>query len=275
MINTLYAIYFSPTGNTEKITCHMAKSLAGILGCDVQVIDLTLPEAREKIYTFGDEDFVIIGAPTYAGKLPNKILPTYQENLRGNKSGAIAVVTYGNRAFDNSLAELSDTLQNNGFILCGAAAVVGEHPFSAQLGTGRPNEEDLKEAEDFVRTVAGRIREMQSGKSSENILARIPGDAEAPYYVPKQENGQPAVFLKAKPLTNRKKCTECKICAQKCPMGSIDFADVGLVTGICIKCQSCIKNCPQGAKSFEDEAFLSHVRMLENSFDAKNRNTFL
>ena len=271
MIKTIYAIYFSPTGNTANITCYIAKTLAEILGCDMQEIDLTLPKTREDIHVFSEEDVVVVGAPTYAGKMPNKILPTYQEKLKGNKTGGIAVVTYGNRAFENSLAELCTTLKENDFTILGAAAVVGEHPFSEKLGTGRPNENDYQEADVFVKTVVGRIKE-DFHKNADAFLENIPGKADAPYYVPKMEDGQPAVFLKAKPVTDVSKCTECKVCAQKCPMGSIDFNEVGIVNGICIKCQTCIKSCPQGAKYFADEAFLSHVRMLESNFTEKNIN---
>ena len=94
----------------------------------------------------------------------------------------------------------------------------------------------------------------------------MPGDAEAPYYVPKGEDGSPAKFLKAKPLTDLSKCLHCGACAAHCPMGSIDSSDTSNVPGICIKCQACVRGCKQGAKYFEDAAFLSHVRMLEQNF---------
>lgn len=283
-------LYFSPTGNTKKVAEQMADAVADAMGFHLlrmqlhecrgeedvvrtesdyrptkAFYDVTKPSAREQEYIFEKSDFVIIGAPTYAGKLPNKILPFYQEKLKGNGAKCIAVVTYGNRDFENSLAELVAILTDNGFEVIGGAAVVGEHPFSAKLGTDRPNEADLQE----IRRWAFR-----SSKNHTIEDGTIPGDADAPYYVPKQVNGEPAVFLKAKPQTDADKCTGCGKCSSVCPMGSIDRNNPAEVTGICIKCQACVKNCPTGAKYFDDEQFLSHIEMLESNYTEAKENLF-
>lgn len=260
----IYALYFSPTGNTKRVAEHIAEAVADYRPTTI-FYDVTKPSAREQEYIFGENDFVIIGAPTYAGKLPNKLLPFYQEKLKGNATKCIAVVTYGNRDFQNSLAELVLLLTANGFHVIGGAAVVGEHPFSAKLGTARPNEADMKKIHTWAYRCGGGYKEEKG---------IIPGDADAPYYVPKQANGEPAIFLKAKPQTDVKKCTGCGKCSDVCPMGSVDTNNPADVTGICIKCQACIKNCPTGAKYFDDEQFLSHVKMLELNYTEEKKNLF-
>ena len=119
------------------------------------------------------------------------------------------------------------------------------------------------------------LQALQLGEAVANHLANgtvlkadvFPGNHPAgPYYVPKGTDGQPAKFLKAKPVTDQEKCTQCGICAKACPMGSIDPSEKFEATGICIKCQACIKKCPTGAKYFDDEAFLSHRQMLMDNF---------
>ena len=95
------------------------------------------------------------------------------------------------------------------------------------------------------------------------------------YYVPKGIDGQPAKFLKAKPLTDAEKCTACGICAEACPMGSISPAENYETTGLCIKCQACIKKCPVQAKRFDDPAFLSHREMLMKNFSEKRAEVVL
>ena len=268
-IHRVFALYFSPTGNTRLAACTVAKQLAEHFGAPCEEIDITLPAAHAEPHTFAAGDFVVVGAPTYAGKLPNKMLPYYQEQLHGCGAMAAAVVTFGNRSFDNSLAELCATLEKNEFHTVGAAAFVGTHAFSDKLAPGRPKAEDVQALRSFANTMAEKV----TAAASIPAPVQPTGDAAAPYYVPKGVDGQPAKFLKAKPLTHEDKCTKCGLCAQECPMGSIDPANPAQVSGVCIKCQSCVRKCPQHAKYFADEAFLSHISMLEQNFTrpAENR----
>ena len=46
---------------------------------------------------------------------------------------------------------------------------------------------------------------------------QVDGDADAPYYRPLGLDGEPKNFLKAKPQTDRSKCTGCGVCQEKCP----------------------------------------------------------
>ena len=154
------------------------------------------------------------------------------------------------------------------FILAGGAAFACRHAFSDLLAPGRPNEADLKAAEAFVLKAAGRAEELaETGE-----VLQVPGDAAAAYYVPKGTDGQPAKFLKAKPLTNMKKCTKCGYCVTLCPVASIDPKDVTNVPGVCIKCQACVKICPVHAKYFDDPVMLSHIRMLEEHYSRRAEN---
>lgn len=275
----IYALYFSATGNTKKIVKEAARTMAKSLGWDrntrLEVVDISLPDARSREYSFSPKDIVVVGAPTYAGKLPNKILPFFQENIKGNGATAIGIVTFGNRSFDNSLAELCATLEGNGFKVVGAAAMVGEHPFSYKLGTGRPNETDICEVKKWIEELGKNIDVSLDVETRCIAPESIPGEATAPYYIPKQVNGEPAVFLKAKPKTDTERCNSCGQCSQRCPMGSIDKVDPTNVTGVCIKCQACVKGCPTGAKFFDDEMFLSHVKMLELNYTEEKKNYYI
>lgn len=275
MIKKVIGVYFSPTGGTKKVMAAMAAHLAEELACPWELQDFTALSSRENVREYTAEELVVVGSPTYAGKLPNKILPDFQEKLKGNGTPAVCFVTFGNRSFDNSLAELTDVLKKNGFIPAAGAAFVCRHAFSDLLAGSRPAEEDLKAAEDFCHTVAEGLKKAEeTGGQIEKEELEVPGDAQAPYYVPKGTDGQPAKFLKAKPLTDREKCTDCGDCVKLCPVGSIDPEDVAQVPGICIKCQACVRGCPEHAKYFDDEAFLSHVAMLEQNFTEPKQNQF-
>ena len=268
-IEKIWTLCFSATGNTDRVVTLLGKELAAALGVPLEQIAFTRPVEREQVYTFTETDLVVVGSPTYAGKLPNKILPDFREKLRGNGALAVAAVTFGNRAYDNSLAELCAVLEGDGFHTVAAGAFVGRHAFTDELAYGRPGWSDEFEMKSFAKRASDKV------KSFTDIPApvQVPGDPEAPYYIPK---GQPAKFLKAKPRTDLRKCTNCGACARLCPMGAIDPADVSNVPGTCIKCQRCVRKCTKGAKYFDDEAFLSHVKMLEMSFmDSKENEVFL
>ena len=122
--------------------------------------------------------------------------------------------------------------------------------------------------------ILGKYRATPEELAETGEVLQVPGDAAAAYYVPKGTDGQPAKFLKAKPLTDMKKCTKCGYCVTLCPVASIDPKDVANVPGICIKCQACVRGCPVGAKYFDDPAFLSHVKMLEQNFTERKENSF-
>lgn len=270
-IKQIYAAYWSPTGNTRKIARMLAGELAEELDCPMELLDFTLPKARESAMTFSSEDLVVFCTPTYAGKVPNKILPYIQEQVLGNGALAIPVVTFGNRNFDNSLAELSVTLKKNDFHLVAAAAFACRHAFTDELAFGRPDTEDETELKDFAKKAACKIRESEGVP----LAPEIPGDSDAPYYIPKGVDGQPVQFLKAKPQTDLSKCTNCGACARQCPMGAIDLKNVANTPGTCIKCQRCVRICTKHAKYFDDKAFLSHVAMLEENFsEPKENQTF-
>lgn len=271
-VKQVWTVCYSATGTTKKAVDMLGAALAEKLGVPLASIPFSTPADRAKTYVFAPTDVVIVGTPTYAGKMPNKLLPAFQTQLAGSGALAVAVVLFGNRSYDNALAELCATLEKDGFHTIGGAACVGQHAMVEKLAAGRPNEADMR----FIAEFAERLGEAVRHGTSIPAPVQVPGDADAPYYIPKDENGQPAGFLKARPKTDMEKCVGCGACAEVCPMGSVSKENVSDVTGICIKCQACIKNCPAGAKYFDDPAFLSHTVMLERNFaEPKNNESFL
>ena len=107
-------IYFSPAGTTKKVCSAAADTMASELGLPAETFDFTLPQARQTFPELSSEDLVIFAVPTYAGRVPNVLLK-YLDTIKGGGSKAIALVTFGNRNFDSSLAELCDILNKHNF----------------------------------------------------------------------------------------------------------------------------------------------------------------
>lgn len=261
MNKKLTLLYFSATGTTEKVVSKIGNRLIEKdENMTLKEIDFTLPMVREKGIDFSENDLVIVGVPVYAGRVPNVLLK-YLNTIKGNGALAAAVVVYGNRDYDDALIELRDILVLNEFKVIAAAAFVGEHAFSYTLAKDRPDEKDMELVEYFVDNL---YQKLVGEKTFKNITVK--GNRPyRKYYMPKDENGVPQDIRKVKPKT-KDKCMDCKLCANICPMGSIDYDDVSLINGICIKCNACVKKCPTGAKYFDDRIYLMHKRELEIEF---------
>ena len=78
-IEKVWTLCFSATGNTDRLVTLLGKELAEGLEVPLKQIAFTKPAEREQVYTFTETDLVVVGSPTYAGKLPNKILPDFRE----------------------------------------------------------------------------------------------------------------------------------------------------------------------------------------------------
>lgn len=262
------ALYFSPTHTTKKVVEKIAASLAEMLGIECDSIDITTPESRKKQIIFNSNNIVIFGSPVYIGRLPNLISP-YFKTFAGNGATAVAVVVYGNRAYDDALAEARDILLSDGFKCVAAAAFIGEHSFSRILGGGRPDDADLEIAARY----AGRIYEKLSDRKAGEVFA-VPGNPEAlrAFYHATDKNGSSVDIRKVKPQTDKSLCNNCGFCASICPMGSINPADCSDITGICIKCCACVKRCPNNAKYFDDPDYLGHKSLLEEKFASVRKN---
>ncbi len=268
-IKKVWAVFFSPTGGTKKYTTAIAKAAADASGAGYEEYDYTLPGAREKVLVFGEGDLVVIGTPVYAGRVPNKLLSFVQDNFEGNGAIGVPVAVYGNRSVDNGLIELRIEMEGNGFHTVAGAALVAQHVMSNVMAKGRPDEDDIRYAEEFGKKIAEKVMAMEEIPSP----IKVKGEEPVPnYYTPLDENGKPAKFLKAKPNTDKEKCVKCGLCARVCPMGSISKEDVCEVGGVCIKCQACVRKCPKGAKFFDDAVMLSHIKMLEMNYSRRAEN---
>ena len=255
-IHSVTALFYSATGNTRKLTLAAADAVSEALGSDYLAVEYARPDAREVKRSFAEDDLLVIGFPTYRSKLPLHVTDGL-DNLSGNGTPAIVVISYGNRSYADSIAQMVSILRKRGFVPVAAAAYPSRHAYSDLVGTGRPNEDDIRDIRDFALQALDKI---SSGMSDD---LTVPGDADAPLYVPLGTDGKPVSFLHARPKVKVDLCTRCGLCARLCPLGSVDKGDPSITNGDCFKCQACIRGCPVHARYFDDAAFLSHVRQLE------------
>lgn len=254
-------VYFSPTKTTETvlraITQGLARSLE-ISGSEITAVNFTSPQIRDTGLTpFGDNDIVLLGAPVYAGRLPADAADFFKK-LTASNTPAILTVVYGNREYDDALLELKDIASACGFIPVAGAAFIGEHSFASKdipVAMNRPDENDLKQAEDFGNTTGNLLK---ATKDLKKIAAlKVPGNF--PY---KEGMGKGAPDF----IEVTDDCTNCGICATACPSKAID-AENGFATiaSDCILCCACIKVCPEQARLMKDGPIKDKARWLNET----------
>lgn len=239
---SLKVAYFSPTGGTKKA----AEMLATMLSQNPEYIDLTRRKFRKQKQYFGKKDLLLAAAPVYGGQLP-QLKEALFTNLKGDHTPCILMSAYGNRDFDDTLAQMKDILEERGFYCIGAIAPIIPHIYSEKLGADRPNAEDEKVFRRFAVTVKQRL---ENGLE-ESLM--IPGNPK-----PEPKTMKPVVHY-----FDETKCKGCQTCVQKCPTSAIDKDTYQIKEELCVGCLRCEKVCPGGARSSDYEAVKKY---LEDNF---------
>jgi len=264
-VNSVKLVYFSPTGTTRSVLRSMA---AGIQVDQVDVIDLTPPDADTRMFEELGSELAVIGMPVYAGRLPKGAVARLRR-LRGNGTPAVLVVVYGNRKFEDALVELSDLASEAGFVPVAGAAFIGEHSYTSTekpLSVGRPDKNDLALAAQF----GGKVRTKLEPISSLDDLPPLQVPGNRPYKELKD-------FGNIAPDTDNMLCTLCEECMRACPTGALTINDyVETDAAKCIVCCACVKVCPTEARIMRDERILKTADWLyENYSEPKDPEVFL
>lgn len=252
MAQSLYNVFFSPTGTTRAVVDKVADAIAADLDISNIIVNLTQPTKRPVAVGGEAGNVLVFGFPVYGGRVP-AVLADSIKKFDGEGVYAIPVAVYGNRDYDDALVEAVDLLTAHGFKVVAAGAFIGEHSMAPRVGEGRPDANDLAIAEQFGHDIAAKL-------TQEN------------YERPQVKGNRPYMDAMA-PRDDRPKttdaCTVCGICVKRCPMGIIDAEDPAKIGEGCLQCNACVKSCPVNAKYFDDEMSLKIKAMLEGNFMAR------
>ena len=130
----LHLYFFSPTGGTQRVAGLFAENLNAADACT----DITV-HAEAK--TFSADDCLLVFFPVYGGRVPGPCLARMRA-LRGTDTPAVLVAVFGNRAVDDALLEMRDTLTPLGFRVIAAAEVIAPHSVNTDIAArSRPRED--------------------------------------------------------------------------------------------------------------------------------------
>lgn len=235
------AIYFSPTGGTRRIASRLATGVYP----GAEEMDVTV---RAVPGGFSAEDFAVIAAPVFGGRVPAEALKRLGE-ISGGGAAAAVVAVYGNRAYEDALLELADAAAARGFRVTAAGAFIARHSIVPEIASGRPDAADFAAVDAF----AAAIREKLSSAASADALGAVTPPGNRPY---REYGGVPM-----HPSGSRAKCGKCGKCAAECPTGAISSAAPEKTnTKKCITCMRCVAVCPHYARTV-NTALLTATRV--------------
>jgi len=237
---SVYAFIFSPTGGTQKA----ADIISAVFDPDFVTVDLMSRETDFSAIKLSADDICVVAVPSYGGRVPATATQRISA-VKGSGAVAVPVVVYGNRAIDDTMLELVNTLAAAGFRCAAGISAVAEHSIVRKFAAGRPDEDDAMELRSFAEKIAARIA---AGEIPEKLS------------VPGNEPFRPFGGLPLRPMVIAEACDKCGACSKKCPVGAIPADDpCDPNNDICISCMGCISVCPKGARKL-DENFIG---MLE------------
>jgi len=265
-IKRVHALVFSGAGTTTAVARRFCESFAKAsnqLGMPVEVEVDDITPAASAVPAIGANELVVVAVPSYGGRVPTSVASRLSR-LGHVGAPAIMLVTYGNRAVDDTFIELADTLESKGMVPVGGAAVVAHHSLMTNVAQGRPDQDDLSVVDELARHASSKLAHAACARDAR--LGSVPGGR--PY---REFGGVPF-----KPRTDEELCVRCGACVVQCPVCAIDAEDPTKTDAdACISCMRCIDVCPRGAREIGGGLALGAARKAFAVKCAKRQKSYL
>jgi flavodoxin/NAD-dependent dihydropyrimidine dehydrogenase PreA subunit len=251
-------IYFSQTGNTEKIAKAIQAGIKQIAGhCDILKIKDANPK---KLYEY---DLIGVGSPVHG---PLGCTGTFLDDMKfvGGKH-AFIFCTHGTMP-GKFFPSVYEKMNRKGLKVIGCGDWYGDcyllHEPEPYWTTGHPDEIDLNEAEAFGRELVQKSWRISAGET--DLILPEPQETALPPLPSSQGNAPPFDIIGLEKVLHsfptklkyhKEKCLfpQCRICMDNCPLDGIDLSvDPLILAKPCINCEFCARVCPTGALDMDE-----------------------
>jgi flavodoxin/Fe-S-cluster-containing hydrogenase component 2 len=242
-------IYFSQTGNTEKIAVAIQAGVKQTAGnCDLVKIKDANPR---RLYEY---DLIGLGSPVFGAEPGN--VRAFIKNMRFVGGKHIFVFCTHGSVPDYFFPGIIPELKHSGLVVIGTNDWYGNctllHHLEPYPTAGHPDAIDLKEAEEFGQIMVDRSRRIMAGETT-----LIPPDSFSPPPPPEAEKFSQDIIHALPSLLkfHKEKCLypKCRLCMEHCPMDGIDLTvKPPVLAKPCINCEFCARICPTGAIDIMD-----------------------
>lgn len=260
-------VYFSATGNTEKIA-HAVKDALVREGVEVEMRDITVPSARTVGIDTSRYDGIFFGFPVHSHRAP-RIVREWLATLDGKGKRCATFFTYGGFTVHPCHWCTRKQLEERGFIVVSSAEFPGFHTFN--LGgwkalPGRPDSGDLTLAGEYA------LHTIERFASEDTVVPdEFPITGETEDYLDKIEQFRFMVLTQV-PTRGGGECSLCMKCGELCPSGAMDAVRGEAAHDLCIACLGCMAVCPENALRINDMSASWETKLAMEKLSADEVN---
>ena len=243
-------IYFSQTGNTEKIAKAIQTGVKQAAGnCDLLEIRQANPLGLKEY------DLIGIGSPVMGIEPANVSDFVSKMRFVGGKH----IFTFSTHGTSPGLffSSLYPQLKSRGLIVIGNADWYADcdlvHMTQPYPTAGHPDEIDLQEAENYGREMVMRSMRIAAGET--NLIPAAPTPDATQAAAERQAHKTKEIIEAFPALIFHRKMPEssCTLCMDNCPTYGLDLPLIlPYLANPCMDCEFCARICPTGALDIEE-----------------------
>lgn len=238
-------IYFSATGNTEKIG-ETISSRMNKLGVQTQMMNIASFSDREENPDLSDYDALVFGFPVWGSVIPS-VCRDWLATMKVIDKWCATFFTYGGPTIGISHYHTKLLLNKQGFKVLASAEFLGKHSFNVAKGFNFLPDRPAQNHFDVATEFAEKLKELFSKEDKREIILEKPENADKTM---ERIHNAKKTAKEWVPSRYGKDCSMCRTCEDSCPTNAFN-ADTGEANNLeCISCMRCVTSCPDEAIEF-------------------------